>query len=639
MFNKEYFVAKENDLEIFTNEFEKYKEWFLNYIKENKGITVKKFLEDDQLNSKSPDNTNIGNKYFLLSSIKQSDKVNEIYKEINKIYNDFYSPLGQNKEYFDFIKSLIPENKLEEEIKYRYLKMCENSGFSLPEADQKRLNEIKEELNLKSVDFNENIVKSKKDWKFKIDEKLKEELSDLELKYCTELNGELFLSYNQGAFQDILTKSNSEKLRKVVYEAMKYPASEKSNYNNKETTNKILSLKKEYAKILGHKRYTDLALDRRMASSYEEISSFLNKIKDKVKPLAKKESKSLDDFVLNEFKISNLQKWDRAFYEAIKKEKTLNYKYKMECEYFPEEKVFKGVFDLVTKLFGFTFILDKESFILPYEDTLCFRVYEKDKLKAYLIVDMYERDAKDYGAWVSCLEPVMKDEPGLISLCCTVNKKEVGLKIDDINTFLHEMGHAIHHFSSESEYSSFSGTNGFARDAVEIPSQMLEQFSYNKKFLKEISCHYKTEDKISDSMLDILISLKNYNIGSHYSRQLVFALYDLNLYHDFTGDIFDYYKKVANEILPLNVDEDTNFPNTFSHIFSGGYSAGYYGYMWADVYSIDAYLHILNDEISNANKFKEEFLRKGSSVSPKNLYLNFKEKDVNIDDFFSYYGV
>lgn len=639
MFNKDYFVAKDNDLEVFTNEFEKYQEWFLNFIKENKGIKVKEFLEEDLKNSKSKDGTNIGNKYNLLSSIQQNEKVNEIYKQINILYNNFYSPLGQNKDYFDFISSLIPENELEEEIKYRYLKTFENSGFNLPVEKQKRLNEIKELLNLKTIDYSENIVNSKKEWKYKISEDLKNELTELELKYCVEENGELFLTYNQGAFQDIISKSKSELLRKVIYEAMKYPASNKSNYDNSNITNEILSLKKEYAKIIGHERYTDLALDRRMASSYEEILMFLNRIKEKVKPLAKKESNDLSDFAKKEFGINNLEKWNRAFYEAIKKEKTLNYKYKMECEYFPEDTVFKGVFDLVTKLFGFNFVLDKETFNLPYEDTQCFRVYEGEKLKAYLIVDMYEREGKDYGAWVSCLEPVLKNEPGLISLCCCVNKKEIGLKIDDINTFLHEMGHAIHHFSSESEYDSFSGTSGFARDAVEIPSQMLEQYSYNKNFLREISCHYKTKEKIPEDKLEILVSLKNYNIGSHYSRQLVFAMYDINIFHEFNGDVFDYYKEVANEILPINVDEDTNFPNTFSHIFAGGYSAGYYGYMWADVYSIDAYLHILEDEIQNANKFKEEFLRKGSSILPKNLYLKFKGKDVNIDDFFSYYGV
>ena len=637
MFDKNYFVINKEDKENFDKSFSKYKYWFLSFVKNTRNITLKEYIK--LTDEKYKIVGDIENKYSLLSNIKKTDEFLELDKHISQVRMEFFSPLSQNKDYYDFVESLITENELEVEIKSRYMKSFENSGFNLSKEEQDKLNKLKEELNLETIKYNENIIKSKKEWKKKIPSNVVSLLSKKELSYCIEIEDQFYLIFNQNTLYDILAESKVDWFRKVAYEALKYPASAASNYDNTETTKTILKLKKEIASILGYKNYTELALDRRMAKSYEEITEFLSKIESKVKHLAKEESESLNDFALKEFDLDKINKWDRSFYGTIKKEKLLNYKYKMECPYFPEKSVFEGVFDLVTELFGFTFVKDTETFILPYDDTECYKVYDKDKFKAYLIVDMYERPEKENGAWVSTLEPVLKDKPGLISLCCNINKKEVGLEISDVNTLLHEMGHAIHNFSSDSEYSNFAGTNSFSRDAVEIPSQMLEQFAYNRDFIKRISSHYQTQEKIPDSMVDSIIQSKNYNIGGHYSRQLLFALFDINLYHDFNGDILEYYRELSNSILPIEVDEDTNFPNTFSHIFSGGYSAGYYGYMWADIYSIDAYLHILNNPKENALKFKDEFLKKGSSLLPKELYNNFKSEDVNINDFFKYYNV
>jgi peptidyl-dipeptidase Dcp len=637
MFDKNYFVTDKKDKKNFDRSFNVYKHWLLALVKETRNLSIKEYIK--LVNDKSKVVDDIENKYSLLSNIKKTDDVLSLSKYMSQVQTEFFSPLSQSKDYYDFIESLVTENELEVEIKSRYLKSFENSGFNLPVDKQAELNKLKEELNLETIKYSENIIKSKKEWKRNVPESILNVLSEKELSYLIETDGKKYLIFNQNTLHDILSESKIDWLRKAAYEALKYPASAISNYDNTETTKTILRLKKNISSILGYEYFTELALDKRMATSYEEITGFLSKIEDKVKHLAKQESDALNEFALKEFNLEKINKWDRSFYGTIKKEKLLNYKYKMECPYFPEKVVFKGVFDLITELFGFTFEKDTETFILPYDDTECYKVYDNDKFKAYLIVDMYERPEKEQGAWVSTLEPVLKDKPGLISLCCNINKNEVGLDIGSINTLLHEMGHAIHNFSSDSEYSNFAGTNSFSRDAVEIPSQMLEQFAYNRDFIKSMSSHYETQEKIPDSMVDSIIQSKNYNIGSHYSRQLVFALFDINLYHDFDGDILEYYKKLSNSILPIEVDEDTNFPNTFSHIFSGGYSAGYYGYMWADIYSVDAYLHLLEKPKENALRFKNEFLKKGSSLLPKELYQNFKKEDVNINDFFRYYNV
>lgn len=639
MFDKNYFVPSENDKSIFDAAYEEYKNWFTDFIKVSRGLNIKDY--NDIVNEKSKKVDLMFNKYGLLSNIKNTEQVSDMYKYMIKVHNEFSLPLGQNKDYYELNLSLTTKNKLEEEIKSLTMKSFEKSGFNLAKEEQEKLNKLKEELSELSINYSENIVNSKKEWKYEIKKDFYDILTESEKQASKIINEKYYIIYNQNAFYDIMTNSKNVELRKIVYEAQKYPASKISNFDNTEITKRILFLKKEIAKVIGYENYTNYALDRRMATSYKDIKTFLNSIKNKVIPLAEKDYKDLDDFALNDYSIKKLENWDRSFYANLNKEKQLDYKYKSECDYFPVKKVFDGVFNLVSDLFGFKFELDKETFILPYEDTECYKVYEGDKLKAYLIVDMYERDDKGSGAWVSSIESVLNDSPGIISLCCNINKADAGIDISDINTFLHEMGHAIHHFSSNSEYESFSGTNGFARDAVEIPSQMLEQYSYNREFLSKISSHIITKEKLPSKILNSLIASKNYNIGTHYSRQLVFALFDIEIFNDFNGDIFEFYKELNNSILPNKISEEdiVNFPNNFGHIFSGGYSSGYYGYMWADIFSVDAYLHILENPKENSIKFKNEFLSKGSSVPPRELYKNFKEEDISISRFFDYYNV
>lgn len=639
MFDKNYFVVCQSDKGVFDNAYQEYKNWFSDFIKVSRGLNVKDY--DDLVDEKSKTIDLMFNKYGLLSNIKNTDEVSDMYKHMINVHNEFSLPLGQNKDYYELNLSLTTKNELEEEIKSLKMKSFEISGFNLPVESQEKLNKLKKELSDISIDYSENIIKSKKDFKHKISKDFYDKLTESEKQTSKMFDDEYYIVYNQNVFYDIMTNSENRELREIVFNAQKYPASKLSDFDNTEVTKRILEVKKEIASLIGYENYTDFALDRRMAKSYEDIKTFLESIREKVVPLAKQDNDDLNDFVLKNNNIEVLENWDRAFYANVKKEKQLNYKYKSECDYFPLEKVYSGVFNLVSELFGFRFELDKDTFVLPYKDTDCYKVYEGDKLKAYLIVDMYERDDKGSGAWVSSVEPVLSDRPGIVSLCCNINKMNKGVDLSEINTFLHEMGHAIHHFSSNSDYNSFSGTNGFARDAVEIPSQMLEQFAYNEDFLLNISSHVETNEKLPNSILKSLLKSKNYNIGSHYARQLVFALFDIEIYSNHIEDIFEFYKTLNNSILPNKITEDdfVNFPNQFGHIFSGGYSSGYYGYMWADIFSVDAYLHILKNPKENAMKFKNEFLSKGSSIKPSELYKRFKEDDVNISDFFDYYKV
>lgn len=637
MYSKDYFVVKSEDFGVFEASLESYKNWLYSYIKENQGIEISLYLSEN--NKVYAPIEALFNKYAYLSSVNNTETVKEIFEKMILKYQEFSNPLSQDIDYYNFTKSLTTKDEIEERLKQRYLKSFEDSGLNLDSENQKKLNDIKSELSKASLAYGNNIINSKKDWIFKISEVEYKSLSEQDKEFFTEVDGDYIITYNQNLLGDILVKSESSDLKKMAYEAFNYPASPKSKYDNTEMTHKVLSLKQQIAKTLGYSYYTDMALKDRMAGNYNNVKSFLDKIKVKMKPLAKKESQELDDFIKKEYGHDSVPKWERSYYANLKKEKELQYVFNMERPYFPQDKVFNGVYSLIEKLFGFTFVKDNSLFELPYEDTDCYKVYEGDTLKAYLLVDMYERPLKRSGAWVSGMSGVTVDNVGLVSLCCNVNKKDVGLDISEINTLLHEFGHAVHHFCSKVKFDDMAGTSGMARDAVEIPSQMLEQYAYNKDYLKSISSHVETKEPISDEMLNSIIKSKNYGIGSFYARQLAFALFDISIYHDFEGDVIKFYKDLANDILPLKVDEDTNFPNTFSHIFDGGYSAGYYGYMWADIYSIDAYLYVLENEVDNSKKFKEEFLSKGSSKDSKEIYENFRGQEVDENAFLKYYGL
>lgn len=637
MFSKDLFEPKANDKETFLAVFESYKLWIYDYIKNNKGIKFKDYKKEEDIQSKALSDIFI--RYSYLSSVKKTDEISDFYEFMVMEYEKHSDPFSQDPEHYEFIKSLVTENETEERLKKRYLESFEKSGINLPKEKQDELNAISQELSSAQMLFSKNLIDSKKEWSYTLTPEVKATLSEKDLEAFKEVDGQLVMKFNQNTMGDLMVKSTSDELKKIIYEASGYPGSPRSNFDNTEVTKKILNLKQSIATIMGYKSYTEMALEDRMAPTYETVATFLNRIKEKMQPLAKVEYEALNSFVKEEFGLDDIPKWNRSYYGNIKKEKLLKYEFNMERPYFNKDRVFEGVFKLVEKLFGFTFVKDNESFNLPYEDTECFKVYEGNVLKARLIVDMYERELKGSGAWVSGMSGVTLDDVGLVSLCCNINKKDIGMDIDEIVTFLHEMGHAVHHFSSKVQYSDMAGTSGMARDAVEIPSQMLEQFAYDTEFLLSVSSHIETGEKIPQSMLDAIIASKNYNVGSMYARQLVLATFDINLYNTFDGDITEFYKSIANEILPAKVDEDTSFPNSFGHIFAGGYSAGYYGYMWADIYSVDAFMHVIEDKEKNAIKFKREFLEKGSSVEPLKLYDNFRGQEVNIDNFLTYYGV
>lgn len=638
MINKNYFVINDTDKEDFDNHFSNYKKELMLILESKKAFDYEEFSKISDSLFEPVDL--IMNKYGLLDNIKKSKHVTELSEYMMEQVQDFFSPLMQNKDYFGFIKTLKVNDFYDEVSKTKSIKSFEKNGLSLSESDQEKLNNNSKEAMKLSILYSDNIVNSKKEWLYHLTEELKNTLTEKELSYFEKSDEGFILKYKDNDFSKILQESSNRELKKIVYDAINYPASSKSSYDNTPLLSKILELRKQRSEILGKGFFTNLVLEDRMAKKPENVTEFLSKMHTVMYPLAVSENEQLLAYGKDVLGFDDIQPYDRSYISTKYKEEKFNYINDSERKYFKVDVAYKGCFELAEKLFGFTFIKRDDVFKLPYEDTDCYEVLDGGVSRGFMIVDLYERPDKIPGAWVSGIEAPTTSSLGIISLNCNFNKKDIGLNLGEINTLLHELGHALHLFSSIVKYSGQSGTNGIAWDAVEIPSQMLEQFSYDRDFVKSLSWNEEEQSQIPDSLLDSLIDMKNYMIGTHYVRQIGFGLFDINIHNGFDSskDITEYYKELINSLSPVAVREDTSFPNTFSHIFAGGYASGYYGYMWADIYSIDAYLHI-KDNIENALKFKNEFLRHGSSKEALDLYLNFRGQEVQTDKFLNYYNV
>lgn len=637
MISKDYFVANPSDRQTFDEAFSNYKVWHKSNLKNSFGSHLEEhsILDDKQFLPVSE----LLDKYSFLNSIQKSEEVTSLFEYMVAEINDYFNPLGQSQAEYDFMKSLVTVDNYDEVIKQRSLDNFENQGLNLPESDKARLNEIQKELSQLGITYSNNLVQSKKEWKHAISEAEYLVLSKEDQQYFKKEEDQWVLSYNMNDFSDILVRSENSHLRQIAYEASGFLGSPASSFDNSELVYRIIELRKELASLLGKADYTEVALRRRMAKDFDTVDTFLTSLRDRLKPLAKRELSDLHQFVKEHYGLESLNRWDYGFYSNKKKEKELNLIFDQERPYFPEQKALSGAFSLINKLFDITFERDDSLLVKPHDDIQVYKVFDKGALKSLLVVDLYERENKQGGAWVSGMIPPTRDSVGLVALVCNFDRKKVGLSLGEVNTLLHEFGHAVHHFSSTTKYQNLAGTSGMARDAVEIPSQMLEQFTYNEDFLREISSHYQTGESIPEAMIKTLIASKNYGIGGFYSRQIAFALFDIRLHHGFEGDIHQLYRDIANDTLPLSVDPSTTFPNNFSHIFAGGYSAGYYGYLWSDVYSVDSYLYIIEDLANNARSFKEKFLSHGSSQSPEVLYESFRGQPVDMERFISYYGI
>lgn len=628
MLNKEFFVVDDKDFETFTKSIDLYKESVIEVISLNPSMTVKNY--SDWMDNISDTADNILTKYSFLFMANQLPEVMDSYNNMIKYVKEKTSDLDYSYDYYNFIKSLIVEDEQDKILKDKMIKSFNDRGLELPKEKQARLIEISKELSDSTVKFLKNISDARKDWVFEISLDSYNELSEQHKKYFTDLK----MDWNINKISDLLGNCDNEDLRKRLSDKNKIIANKNTEFDNSHIIENIVLLKKERAEILGKTSVAELVLEDAMAKDIHSATGFLTELCDRMLPFAIKENNDLYSFVDEKYGVKNIENHSMLYYSNKMKEHLFSYTNDEERKYFTLENSLNGTFNLIEKMFGITFEKVENGFNLPFEDGLTYKVFNEGKDKGYVILDLYERKMKKSGAWVANHIAPTQDKKGLLSLTTNFSKDKEGLSFTDLTTLLHEFGHLVHGVSSQTKYRSYSGTNGLPRDAVEIPSQMLEKFALNEDFLKDISKNKIPEDLITKSK-----SMKNFRSANFYTRQIGMAAYDLDVYKGTKDDIIGLYKKNMDKANPTPVDEDSNFPMVFAHIFSGGYSAGYYGYLWSDVYSVDAFSFINQNKEKLGKEYKDKVLSEGNARPAKDLYLSFRGGDADISNFLSFYGL
>lgn len=590
--------------------------------------------------------------FFNMNYANTSSELQKIAREISPMLteysNDIYLsvPLfNRVKKVYEEAKNLTPEQQMLLDKTYRaFIK----SGANLSPQEKERFRKISIELSQLSLQFSENVLASTNNYTKNITHK--DELKGIpehalivakEKAQNKGLEGWLF-DLSQPSYLAVMTYADNRSLREELYLRYNQRAFG-DEFDNQEVIKKILTYRHELANLLGFENYAAYALQDRMAENIENVYILEEELLKYSYPVMKRELDQLAQFAHSMGLEGTLKRWDFSYYSE--KEKTYLFKVNDEMlkPYFKLENVIDGVFSLATSLFDLNFKENKQIQVY-HPDVKVYEVYRKGKFMAVLYLDFYPRDSKKAGAWMTSFREQRKykdkDIRPLVSLVMNFTPSTAGnpslLTFDEVRTFLHEFGHATHGMLSDVHYESLSGTS-VPRDFVELPSQLLENWAVEKEFLDKFAVHYQTGEVIPDELIQKIKDADNYHAGYAFSRQLTFGLLDMMWHTINTDDIKDIVTSeqaaiARTELLP--VVKNTCMSTAFSHIFSGGYAAGYYGYKWAEVLDADAFSLFKEKGIFNksvADSYVENILSKGGSDKPMNLFVKFRGREPQID--------
>ena len=575
-----------------------------------------------------------------------------ISPELTKLDNDIWL----NKKLFERVKA-VWENTDREQLREDQIKLLNDvydhfarKGALLKGDEQAQYRDITTELAKLSLQFGENVLAETNDFQLHItDQKDLKGLPDGVLEAAAALaksqnkEGWLF-TLHFPSYMPFMKYAENRALRKKMYLEYAKRGNRNNEHDNKEVIKKIVSGRVKKAKLLGFSTHADFVLVKSMAASKNRVTSFLDELLEASLDFGKKDVKEVEAFAQKHGLKDRLQAWDYAFYSEKLKKETFDIDDESIRPYFILENVEKGVFGLAGKLYGLSF---KENTQIPkyHDEVKVFEVHDNDgSFLGLLYLDYFPRSSKQGGAWMTAYREQYIDRKGnnirpLISLVMNFTKptksKPSLLSYMEVRTFLHEFGHALHGMLSNVHYESQSGTSVY-RDFVELPSQIMENWGMEKAWLKEVGVHYQTGATIPDELIDKLIASGKFQSGYSTVRQLSFGMNDMawhTLEEPFQGDVIAFERKATRRTRLFPPVEGTAVSTAFSHIFDGGYAAGYYGYKWAEVLDADAFelfkeKGIFNREV--AGSFRKNILEKGGTKHPMDLYKAFRGHEPDI---------
>lgn len=594
----------------------------------------------------------VSHTFFNIDSAETNDYIQNIAQEISPVLSAYENDVMLNADLFARIQ-YVYENEDRSKLDAEDIRLLDKmyrsftkNGALLNDTEKEQLREIDQELASLKVAYNKNVLADTNAYILHLEnesdlEGIPDSIKNQAQKEAErrELTGWVF-TLQFPSLTPFLKYAKKRELRQEIQLAAGKRAYNDNENNNTENIQRIVELRQKRAEVLGFKNHADYVLQERMAASSSEIEQFLHDLLLKAKPQAIKEIAALQEKAKADG-VDEMRAFDHAYYA----EKLREEKYDMNEEalrpYFPLQQVLDAAFLAAEKLYGLHF--EEVDYIDTYhEDVTVYNVTENGEHKALFYTDFHPREGKRAGAWMTSFRDQYKDgkknNRPHISIVCNFSPASDDapslLTFMEVTTLFHEFGHALHGIMADTKYESLSGTNVYW-DFVELPSQFMENFCYNKAFLQSFAKHYATGEVLPDEEIDKIVASANFLEGYQTLRQISFGLLDMayhtNQYHN--ENIEEFEHKIMGESQLYPITKGVAMSPSFSHIFSGGYSAGYYSYKWAEVLDADAFEYFLEQGIFNeevAAKFKT-LLSKGGTTDPMQLYIDFRGRKPSVD--------
>ena len=601
----------------------------------------------------------ISSLFFNINSAETSDEIQKIAQEISPILTKYSNDIILNDKIYEKVafvhdkKEALNLNTEESTLLEKTYKSFVRNGAKLNPEEKEKMRKLDTELSTLSLKFGENVLKENNAFELYIK---REDEADLEglPDYCIEAAREaarsrgkedaFLITLDYPSYIPFMTYAKNRELRKKIAIASGSKAFQNNENNNEENIREIVNKRLERANLLGYKSHADFVLEERMAESVENVNSFLEDILAKAKDAGDKDVREVEKFAKELDGLDSLKAWDWAYYSEKLKQEKFEIGDHLLKPYFQLEKVLDGVFEVANRLYDLNFKVSK-SISVYHQDVTAYEVEDDNgKHIAVFYADFFPRKGKRSGAWMTSykgqyIENDIEHRPH-ISIVCNFTKptssKPSLLTFNEVTTLFHEFGHALHGILAQGRFESLSGTSVFW-DFVELPSQILENWAYEKDCLNIFAKHFENETTIPQHLIEKIKDSSNFLEGYQTVRQLSLAMLDMkwhSITSRFEGDVATFEKDVMDETRLLPAVEGTLMSCAFSHIFQGGYAAGYYSYKWAEVLDADAFEYFTENGIfdkETADKFKKYVLSAGGREHPMKLYKQFRGKKPSPD--------
>jgi peptidyl-dipeptidase Dcp len=593
---------------------------------------------------------------FNLNSAETNKPLQEVAQAVSPLLTRFSNDITLNEKLFKRIKTVFEsletsglntEQKILTERKFRNFIL---GGTALKEDERKRFRAISEELATLSLKFEENVLEETNSFELHLTDK--DDLAGLPESLVEMASTEAEIRKKQGwvftlhfpSYVPFMKYSEKRDLREKMFKAYSSRGFRGNNFDNSQNVLKIANLRLEIARMLGFKTFAEMILGDRMADTPEKVEKFLEELYRASKPAALRDFENIRSFAESQGHKDAIERYDWAYYSEKLKKKLYDIDDEILKPYFSLEKVEAAVLGLASALYGIRFILNN-TIPVYHPEVKTFEVYDHDNtFLSILYIDYHLRPGKNGGAWMTSYRD-QKNEKGndvrpLISIVANFTRQSATrpslLSFNELTTYLHEFGHALHGMLTKCTYESLSGTN-VARDFVELPSQFIENFAYEKEWLDTWAIHYITGEKIPDKIISKIKKASTFNEGYACCRQLGFGFLDMawhSIIKPVNADISGFEAEAVSKTELFPKIEGLNMSTSLGHIFGGGYAAGYYGYKWAEVLDADAFSFFRETGIFNketAASFRKNILERGGTDKPHDLYVRFRGKEPSID--------